>query len=469
MTIAKCFNVLLALSLAFFAVPATASLSAALAPQVANSPDMLKRIMPAVVNLSIYGEVSVLVDPNASGPKGNNDSQRPSDPGDGGDAPNGLLPVTRGFASLGSGVIVDAAKGYLITNAHVVKDAKSVTVTLKDGRKFLAKIIGADGQSDIAVLQIKPDKLIAIELADSDNVKVGEPVFAIGNPFGIGQTVTSGIVSGLGRSNLHIENFENFIQTDASINPGNSGGALVSLKGEVIGINTAILSPGGGNVGIGFAIPANMAHSVMVQLIRYGALHRGLMGVVVNDLTPDVANSFAVSEDSGAVVAMVTPNSPAEKVGIKVGDIITQLNETVIRNAADVRNYVGLQQVGASLRVRVLRDGKSLSYTVVTADPDAYQKLSLTSNPFLFGIDMETFDGQSSAVGRLRGVLIIDLQKDSPAWRAGLMPGDVILSANRQAVASVEQLNQAAKTNTRQLLLNVFRPQSSAAAFVVIR
>lgn len=443
---------------------------ASLPARLIDNPDMLNRIMPAVVNLSIYGEVSVLMDPasaNANsdaGPKSGGSDNGPSDGG----GFNGLLPVTRGFASLGSGVIVDAAKGYLITNAHVVKDAKSVTVTLKDGRKFLAKIIGADPQSDIAVLQIKPERLTAIALADSDDVKVGEAVFAIGNPFGIGQTVTSGIVSGLGRSNLHIENFENFIQTDASINPGNSGGALVSLDGKVIGINTAILAPAGGNIGIGFAIPSNMAHSIAVQLIRYGTLHRGLIGLVVNDLSPDVASSFHVTEDSGAVVAMVTPNSPADKIGIKVGDVVQKIDKLLIRNAADVRNYVGLQQMGAKLNIQILRNGHTQSFTVTTADPAVYQKLTQTSNPFLFGLDMQNFDGQSSVAGRLRGVLVLDLQKDSPAWRAGLLPGDVILSANQQSVDSVDQLALAAKTNKDQLLLNVFRPQSGAATFVVI-
>ena len=454
---------LLAFSWFFIAItPAAAALPLTLMAEAQNSPLMLKRIMPAIVNLSIYGEVSVLMDatvpPSADQPK--------SDQNDNG---RGFSPVTRGFASLGSGIIIDAAKGYVVTNAHVIKDAKSVTVTLKDGRKFLAKIIGADAQSDIALLQIKPDHLTAIAFANSDDVVVGEAVFAIGNPFGIGQTVTSGIVSGLGRSNLHIENFENFIQTDASINPGNSGGALVSLKGEVIGVNTAILSPGGGNIGIGFAIPANMAHSVVVQLIRYGALHRGLMGVVVNDLTPDVANSFQVSEDSGAVVAMVTPNSPAEKVGIKVGDIVQVIDALPIHHASDVRNYVGLQQVGAALQIQVLRAGKKQVFHLVTADPDAYQALSLTTNPFLYGIDMQTIDGQSAAVGRLKGVLIVDLQKDSPAWRAGLLPGDVLLSANQLSITSVDQLNQAAKMNSKQLLLNVFRPSVNAATFVVVR
>ncbi len=434
-----------------------------------NLPVMLKKVMPSVVNIAATGEIAFMLDPSQL--KNNNN------PGDGGymldpdaspDQSSGLLPVKKKFVSLGSGVIADAVHGYVITNAHVIKDAKSITVTSSDGRKFLAKIIGLDVQSDIGVLQIKPDHLSAIEFADSDEVKVGQPVFAIGNPFGIGQTVTSGIVSGLGRSNLHIENLEDFIQTDASINPGNSGGALINTDGAMIGVNTAILAPSGGNIGIGFAIPSNMAHSVMMQLVKYGAIHRGFMGVVVNDITPDIAQSFQVGEDAGALVAMVTPDSPAEKAGLTVGDIITTINGKAIKNAAAVKNYIGLQQVGATLNIDFLRQKKKHSVHLVTIDPDTFQHKAELADPFLFGLDLQNFEAQTVVAGHVKGVSIARIQLDSPAWRAGLREGDVILSANQQPVTKVEELMSAAKLNSQQLLLNVFRPSTNAATFVVI-
>jgi S1-C subfamily serine protease len=371
--------------------------------------------------------------------------------------------------SLGSGVIVDAVKGYVMTNAHVVKDSKSIVVTLSDGRKFMGKVVGADSQSDVAILSIKPEHLRSIKFADSDDVAVGQPVYAIGNPFGIGQTVTSGIISGMGRSNLHIENFEDFIQTDASINPGNSGGALINTQGEMVGLNTAILGPSGGNVGIGFAIPADMAHSVMMQLIQYGAIHRGLMGIVANDLSPDVASSFGVAEDSGAVVSMVTIHSPAAKAGIQVGDIILSLNSKKIKNASAVRNYIGLLQVGATLNVEFLRNGKKMKIHLVTADPDIFQQQAELSDPFLYGIDLQGVSQIKAApVGYLQGVTVLRIQLDSPGWRAGLREGDIILSANRQPITTVDSLVKASKLNSKQMLLNVFRPSANASTYVVV-
>jgi Do/DeqQ family serine protease len=431
-----------------------------------NLPGMLKKVMPSVVNIMVTGEISVMVDPNSF--KNVLPDGVTIDPDATPEQAGGLLPIKRKFTSVGSGFVADAASGYIITNAHVVKDSKMITVTLTDGRKFLAKLIGADPQSDLAVLQVKPDHLTSIQFADSDNVKVGEPVLAIGNPFGIGQTVTSGIVSGLGRSDLHIENLEDFIQTDASINPGNSGGPLINTDGKMIGVNTAILSPAGGNIGIGFAIPTNMARSVMMQLIKYGAIHRGFMGVVVNDIAPDIAQSLNVREDSGALVALVTPNSPAAKAGIKVGDIIISLNGKPIKNAAAVKNYIGLQQVGATLNVVYLRNGEKFTAHLVTIDPDVFQRQSELQNPFLFGIDMQNFEAQTTMAGYIQGVQVARIQPDSPGWRAGLRDGDVVLSANQQAVKKIDDLKNAVKLNNQQLLLNIFRPSNNAGSYIVI-
>lgn len=460
-------KIILTTGILFFSGYTEAKDSLGFFQQQDNLPAMLKKVTPTVVNLSVAGEVSMMLDEKTfqEQPPSDDMTIDPNTPPNHG---SGLVPVTKKFMSLGSGVIVDAANGYVMTNAHVVKDSKSIVLTLSDGRKFMAKVIGSDNQSDVAILAIKPEHLTAIKFADSDDIAVGQPVFAIGNPFGIGQTVTSGIVSGLGRSNLHIENFEDFIQTDASINPGNSGGALINNQGEMIGLNTAILGPAGGNVGIGFAIPSDMAHSVMMQLIQYGAIHRGLMGVVVNDLTPDIASGFGVPEDSGAVISMVTPDSPAAKAGLQLGDIILTMNNKKIKNAAGVRNYIGLQQVGATFHIEFLRRGKKMTTHLVTLDPDVYQKQTEASNPFLYGVDLQDISVQTRALGYIKGVTVLRVQLDSSAWRAGLREGDIILSANLQPTSSVESLIKASKNNSKQMLLNVFRPSADASSYVVI-
>jgi Do/DeqQ family serine protease len=273
-------------------------------------------------------------------------------------------PVERETQATGSGVIVDAAQGYVMTNAHVVENASSIEVTTKDNRRLTAKLIGRDPDTDIAVLQIPAGGLTAVPTGDSDRLQVGDFALAIGNPFGLGQTVTSGIISALGRSNLGIEGYEDFIQTDASINPGNSGGPLVDLQGRVVGINTAILAPGGGNIGIGFAVPINMARQVMDQLISYGEIKRGRIGVAIQDLTPDLAQALGTRQTQGAVIARVEPGSPAERAGLRTNDLVVAINGAPMRSGTELRNRVGLSRIGDEVELTVERGGTERSVTV---------------------------------------------------------------------------------------------------------
>jgi serine protease Do len=420
---------------------------------------MLKKIMPAVVNIAAQGETIVPTTPNSKKPDNNNqDNNTP--------LPYGSL---REFASLGSGVVIDAEKGYIITNAHVVDKAKTITVTLSNGESFKAKLIGSDSASDVAIIKIPVGKLTAMPIGNSDDLQVGDFVAAIGDPFGLSQTATTGIVSALQRGSLGLEGpqgLESFIQTDASINPGNSGGALVNFKGQLIGINTAILSPEGGNIGIGFAIPINMARAVVEQLIKYGSVKRGLMGVIVQDLTPDLATGFNVPEAKGAVITQVSPNSPAAKVGLRVGDIVQTLNGHEMLTASSVRNAVGLLRVGAKIELQVLRHGKTVDITIVTADPEQYIKKIEQDDPFLFGLSFRNFDQQTPAQGHVIGVQIVYVSKNSAAWRQGLIPGDVIVSANQESVKTIAELQKIAQQNDKHLLLNVLR--GSSAMFVVL-
>jgi Do/DeqQ family serine protease len=276
-------------------------------------------------------------------------------------------PVEHETQATGSGVIVDAAQGYVMTNAHVVENASNIEVTTKDNRRLTAKLIGRDSDTDIAVLQIPSGSLTAVPIGDSDRLQVGDFVLAIGNPFGLGQTVTSGIISALGRSGLGIEGpegYEDFIQTDASINPGNSGGPLVDLQGRVVGINTAILAPGGGNIGIGFAVPINMARQVMDQLVNYGEIKRGRIGVAIQDLTPDLAQALGTRHTQGAVIARVEPGSPAERAGLRTNDLVVAINGAPMRSGTELRNRVGLSRIGDEVELTVERGGAERNVTV---------------------------------------------------------------------------------------------------------
>src|SRR5580693_2469076 len=364
-----------ALALGLILLGAAAAAPAALPPIVGEAPlptlsPIAKKVSPAVVNIATRGTIR---DRGPQNPLLDDPFFRRFF-----DVPPDSGPRERPFQSAGSGVIFDAKAGYIVTNAHVVENASEITVTLQDGRDLKAEVVGSDEPSDVAVLKVKPDgTLVQIGLGDSAKVEVGDFVLAIGNPFGLQHTVTSGIISGLSRSGINPDGYEDFIQTDASINPGNSGGALVNLRGELIGINTAILSRSGGNIGIGFAIPVNMAHSVMDQLIKYGSVKRGLLGVSMYTVTPDIAQSLGLANAQGALVSQVVDGSPAEKAGIHTGDVITSVNGLPVKSNSELRNTIGLLRVGDKVEIGLLRESKPLRLTAVIADTSA----ELTGGP----------------------------------------------------------------------------------------
>ncbi|MGE0153863.1 MAG: Do family serine endopeptidase [Reyranellaceae bacterium] len=317
---------------------------------------LVKTVTPAVVNISVVSTMRVEENPLYRDPFFRRFFNVPDQP------------QAQQRQAAGSGVIVDAGRGYVMTNNHVVARADKIAVTLKDGRTLNAKLIGTDPGTDIAVLQIPAENLTALPLGDSGQLEVGDYVVAIGNPFGLGQTVTSGIVSALGRSGLRIEGYEDFIQTDASINPGNSGGALVDLRGRLVGINTAIIAPSGGNVGIGFAVPINMARAVFDQLVEYGKVQRGRVGVQVQDVTPEIAAAIGMKQPTGALIARVEPNSPAAKAGLKQGDVVLEVNGTTVRNSSDLRNRIGLVRIGEKVDVTYRRNEDERSTSMRVAD-----------------------------------------------------------------------------------------------------
>ena len=377
-----------------------------------------------------------------------------------------LTPSERQERSLGSGVII-SSDGYIVTNNHVVEGASDVKVSLNDKREFAARVVGTDSKTDLAVLKIDQTGLPALALAaDSSKVQVGDIVLAVGNPFGVGQTVTMGIVSATGRGGLGIEDYEDFIQTDAAINPGNSGGALVSAEGHLIGISTAILSRSGGNQGIGFAIPVNMARNVTDQIIRGGKVSRAFLGVMIQPVTPELARAFKLGKSEGALISDVSPASPAERAGLKAGDVVTKLDDRSVADSRALQLMVADMAPGRNVRLTVVRDGNEQHYPVTLGQQPADRKdatpaaSGASALRALEGVSLEAvtpaFLRQNRLASNTHGVAVRRVDPDSPAGQAGLLAGDVIMEVNRQPVTSVEDVNRYLhEENTGSTLLFV--------------
>jgi serine protease Do/serine protease DegQ len=411
--------------------------------QLPSLAPMLEQVNPAVVNIATYTTVQVR-NPLLEDPFFRRFFGVPG------------APQTRRTQSAGSGVVVDASAGYIVTNNHVVEDADEISVGLSDGRVLTGTLVGRDAQVDLAVIKVEPKGLKQIVFANSGELRVGDFVVAIGNPFGLNQTVTSGIVSALGRSGLGIEGYEDFIQTDASINPGNSGGALVDLSGRLVGINTAIFTPGGGNIGIGFAIPANMVRAVLSQLVAHGKVQRGYIGMEVQGLTPDLAEAFGAKRVEGVVVVQVDPDSPAARAGVQPGDVVVQLGDRRIDKLGDYRSQEAVVFAGGKLPISVQRGGRTLALVLALEAYNGEQIAGQRLNPKLRGVQLQNFrspGGPESGAG----VLVTELAFDSPAGIAGLREGDVIVAVNRQPVRNVDELQEVTRIKTPQLMLRLFR------------
>lgn len=439
----------LGLSLATIPTVSSAALPATL-PATAQSQNMpslapmLEKVLPAVVNIHVSGtrvqnqqipeELKFFFGPNIPSQQQN----------------------VRPFEGLGSGVIIDAQQGYILTNNHVIDGADKIQIQLNDGREITVKLIGKDPQTDIALLKISNEKdiknLTAVNMADSDKLRVGDFAVAVGNPFGLGQTATSGIISALGRSGLNLEGLENFIQTDASINRGNSGGALVNLNGELIGINTAILAPGGGNIGIGFAIPSNMAKNLSEQLIKHGEVKRGILGIKGTEMNSDIAKAFNIDAQRGAFVSEVLPKSSAAKAGIKSGDVLVSVDGKRINSFAELRAKIGTSQIGKEITIGLIRSGKPMDVKVVLENDEGSATRAEKLSESLLGATIS-----NATVSNTRGVQVDSVTPKSPAAAIGLVKGDLIFGVNDQRVETIEQFRKIIDAKPPVLAMKVLR------------
>jgi Do/DeqQ family serine protease len=462
-------NVLLVATGMIVAIAVLAALRAtAWQPRLTDTPTLaplLERVTPAVVNIAVVGTAPDARNPLLDDPFFRRFFEGP-------DAP--VIPPSVPRQSIGSGVIIDGDEGLVVTNHHVVQGADSIVVTLSDRREFNAMLVGSDAGTDVALLRVMADDatFADIPIGDSNAVAVGDYVVAIGNPFGLGQTATAGIVSAMGRSGVNNESYEDFIQTDASINPGNSGGALVDINGRLLGVNTAILSGTGGNIGIGFAIPSNMVREVVEQLLEHGDVQRGRIGIAIQDVTPGLAQALELATDRGALVTQVEPGSPAEQAGIKPGDVVVAIDEQSIDSSADLRNAVGLVRAGSTISVTALREGERRTVrATIAADTEAGGAATRAADPasvsLLAGATITELPSDHPAYGRVQGVWVGAVAPGSVAARLDLRAGDIITGVNREPVGSLADLTTALNNAKPPVALQVQR--EGRALFLLVR